>query len=124
VAFDNSGSVGGISKYDGTTGNLIDANFVPLGSGGVGFIDGITFGPDGDLYVTDMQNNRVLRYSGSTGTFSDVFIDPSTGLRLPSGLLFVAAPIPEPATLALVLVASILAGACKGLQAGSVTGSS
>jgi hypothetical protein len=46
VAFANGNDIGSIGKYDGTTGNLIDANFVPPGSGIGSYIDGIAFGPE------------------------------------------------------------------------------
>ena len=35
---------------------------------------GMTFGPDGNLYVADADNNRVLKFDGSTGVFQSVFV--------------------------------------------------
>ena len=32
-------------------------------------------GPDGNLYFTDYQGDRILRHDGTTGTFLDVFAD-------------------------------------------------
>src|SRR2546425_192547 len=40
-----------ILRYDGTTGNFVSA-FVSSGSGGLSRPQGITYGPDGNLYVS------------------------------------------------------------------------
>ncbi len=47
---------------------------------------GFTFGPDGDLYVTDRANNQILEYDGTTGSLIGVFA--SGGLAQPQGLAF------------------------------------
>ena len=48
---------------------------------------GITFGPDGELYVSDFASGSVLRFDGETGTFIDTFVAPGAGeLILPWGL--------------------------------------
>ena len=39
-----------VLRYNGTTGAFIDA-FVSSGSGGLDMPSGLTFGPDGNLYV-------------------------------------------------------------------------
>jgi len=69
------------------------------------------FGPDGNLYVsspgfTTTQPDMILRYSGTTGAFIDVF---ATGgpLNFPQYLAFapsVAAAVPEPGALTLLAV--------------------
>lgn len=63
---------GDVRRYrlDGT---LVDT-FIPGGSGGLGFPDGLAYGADGNLYVSDAGHAKVLRYNGSTGAFMDVFV--------------------------------------------------
>jgi hypothetical protein len=87
VAEDNLGRTRGeVLQYD-ADGNLL-GTFIPQGTAGVGFIDGIQFGPNGDLYVTDETNGRVLEFSGQDGSFVRVFVGRSGGLVIPAGLLF------------------------------------
>ena len=50
---------------------------VYAGNGGLGGAFGLTFGPDGNLYVTAQFFTAVpgvLRYNGTTGAFMDVFV--------------------------------------------------
>jgi len=78
-----------------TNGTLVDT-FVTPGSGGLfGPADGI-FGPDGNFYVSDIVVGQVLRYSGVTGAFLDVFVPAGSGglsaaeqLEFRGGLLYV-----------------------------------
>jgi hypothetical protein len=99
-----TGSPGNILKYSGVNGDFLGV-FVAAGSGGLDFPDGIAFGPDSHLYVTNMDlngsgPNNVLRFSGATGAFMDVFIAAgSGGLDGPGNLLFVAVPEPSTAVL-------------------------
>ncbi len=75
-----------ILRFDGSTGNFVDV-FV---SGGLGFVDGIIWGPDGNLYVTSNTSTQasVNRYDPS-GKLIDVFIAPGAGgLQFSAGLLF------------------------------------
>ena len=53
-------------------GTLV-GDFVSPGSGGLGDPQGITFGPDGNLYVASNASDNVLRFDGTTGDFIDVF---------------------------------------------------
>ncbi len=49
----------------------------------------LTFGPDGNLYVTSFSNGSVQEYNGATGAFIKNFITPGEGgLVNPTGLLF------------------------------------
>jgi sugar lactone lactonase YvrE len=88
-----SNAVGGkqdgqVLRYDGTTGAFINA-FVPAGSGGLSAGRGLAFGPDGNLYVTDLFNDRILRYDGITGASTGVFVPMgSGGLSGPRFLIF------------------------------------
>ena len=75
-------------RYDGATGAFLDV-FVAAGSGGLAAPIDLTFGPDGNLYVADIDTNEVLRYDGSTGAFLDVFVPAgSGGLDGPLTLIF------------------------------------
>jgi hypothetical protein len=84
-----------ILRYDGATGAFL-GEFVPSGSGGLDYPGALTFGPDGNLYVSVFalgEGDRVLRYQGpngrSPGAFIDAFVPPgSGGLIAPLGLLF------------------------------------
>src|SRR5262249_45934297 len=58
-----------VVRFDGTTGLLHD-EFVTRGSGGLKDVWGLTFGPDGDLYLANNSAPQsVLRYDGRTGAF-------------------------------------------------------
>jgi hypothetical protein len=84
---------GSPNPADGQTG----ATFVPVGSGGVRFIDGIGFGFDGNLYVTDIPNTspfmggQVLEYdiNDNSGAFVGTFVDAgSGGMAIAATVLF------------------------------------
>jgi hypothetical protein len=93
-----------VKRYDGRTGQFL-GEFVVSGSGGLDHAAGITFGPDGNLYVASggwgdnggiVGLAAVLRYEGPTspdqlppGTFLGTFVQPgSGGLNSPFALLF------------------------------------
>jgi outer membrane protein assembly factor BamB len=76
-----------ILRYS-ATGVFLGA-FVPAGSGGLNTPRGLTFGPDGNLYVASQVSNSVLRYNVQTGAFLDAFVSAgSGGLNAPGELLF------------------------------------
>lgn len=64
-------------------------DFVISGSGGLDDPTGLTFGPDGNLYVSSRNTDQVLRYNGVTGAFDQVFVIAGDGgLDRPRGLTF------------------------------------
>ena len=79
-----------IRRFDGQTGAFA-GDFVTTGSGGLLTANGMVFGPDGNLYVTDglaTSSSTVLRYDGDTGAFIDVFVTAGSG-----GLFFPHKPV-------------------------------
>ena len=86
---------GKVLRYDGATG-AFRGEFVATGSGGLVHPYGISFGPDGNLYVADgasLGRGPVLRFQGPSGETPGAFIDtfiPSGagGMRSPVGLIF------------------------------------
>ena len=73
------------------------STFVPSNSDGMQGPTGVTFGPDGNLYVASPAVTRasggiVRRFSGTTGAFIDEFVSPvpanNGGLNFPQGLVF------------------------------------
>lgn len=82
-------------RYDGTTGTPKPSN----NNAGADFTlfkqtpgdvhpSSIAFGPDRNLYVTDIDNFRVLRYNGQTGAFVDIFTPSNSRLNYAQALTF------------------------------------
>ena len=86
-----------ILKYDGVTGAFL-GNFVTSKAGGLADPVGLTFGPDGNLYVASEDgpetpgptrgNGQVLKFNGTTGAFISVFVPENSGGL--SGPMFLA----------------------------------
>ncbi len=75
TSFDNDS----VLKFNADTGASLGV-FVPSASGGLNGPTGLTFGPDGDLYVCSFTfNSSVLKYDGETGQFLGVFVSSGSG---------------------------------------------
>ncbi|MGP1371282.1 MAG: Vgb family protein [Almyronema sp.] len=83
-----------VLRFDEQTGAFL-GEFIPTGSGGLVSPDDLTFGPDGNLYVSSGNDNAtptvepsaILRFDGITGEFIDVFATSPT-LNRPYGNAF------------------------------------
>jgi len=74
-----------VLRFDGDTFALIDA-FVeddpmtaPDENGPLNGPASVLFGEDGNLYVSSFNNDRVLRYDGTTGAYIDQFVTANSG---------------------------------------------
>src|ERR1700722_7130576 len=59
-----------------------------FGSGGTVSGQGLTIGPDGNLYVADLVSRSVLRFNPSTGALIGTFVSPLAIGSLPYGITF------------------------------------
>lgn len=75
-----------ILRYDGASGEFVHT-FV-AGVNFTGFFT-LRFGPNGNLFVPDSNDDSVAEYDGATGEFVRTFVDPGAGgLDDPLGLVF------------------------------------
>ena len=81
--FVSSGDTDSVLAYDAVTGEF---QMTFASGGGLDEPEGVTFGPDGNFYVTS-RSDEVLRYDGRTGAFLNVFAS-GNGLVDPAGLAF------------------------------------
>jgi hypothetical protein len=75
------------TEGDARLGQSLGAFVSQSNNGGLNRSTGMTWGPDGNLYVGSGGTNQVLRFNGSTGAFLGTFID---GVDSPAfeGLIF------------------------------------
>ncbi len=90
-----------VLRYDGTTGEFLDAFVSVEDNGGLTLPRGLLFKPNGNLLVASLFTNQILEYDGKSGAFIGQFnhggtetaltLDRPWGLRLgPTGNVFVS----------------------------------
>lgn len=85
----NFGPIPLVEKFNGSTGAFIlNAASNTGGANDLKNPISVTFGADGDLYVTSLLTNEVLKYDPATGNFLGVFVPSTAGLNGPVGLVF------------------------------------
>jgi DNA-binding beta-propeller fold protein YncE len=93
VANYGTGGFGFINRFNGTTGALID-QFVAPGSGpplgGLAYPMGMTFGPNGNLFVADDNNGTIDEFDRTTGAFTAFVVagSPPSPLAGPESVAF------------------------------------
>lgn len=91
-----------VHRYDGLTGSDLGALYIP----GIQETSGLAFSPEGDLYVSDLQNPGIYHLDGQTWDLLRV-IDPGGTYTSGSWSLLV---IPEPSTISLLAMAMAMGG--------------
>jgi outer membrane protein assembly factor BamB len=86
---------GSVLRFDGTTG-AAEGAFTSGGS--LTSPVGVSFGPDGNLYVSNYLPSNVQRFDGTTGAFIDIF---ATSENLDEAAYFTFISVPEPTTVVL-----------------------
>ncbi|MDO8434664.1 MAG: hypothetical protein Q7S58_19885 [Candidatus Binatus sp.] len=77
-----------VLAFDAAAGAFL-GTFIPASSGGLHSAEGLTTGPDNNVYVASWSSSSVKRYDGRTGAFIDDFIAAgSGGLGNPDQVLF------------------------------------
>ncbi len=72
------GGGGGVFRFDGTTGAFID-EFIPRGADSINSVWGIAFDTNGDLYVAERDQARVVKFSGVDGSSLGDFVTAGDG---------------------------------------------
>jgi DNA-binding beta-propeller fold protein YncE len=76
-----------ILRFNAGTGAFVD-HFVSASAGSLRPVS-ITFGPDGDMYVSSFtQGGRIMRYDGSNGASKGIFFQNTRYLDEPATLIF------------------------------------
>lgn len=77
------GAAGSVLEFHGTTGGYV-GTLVVAGNGTDNgpreILQGLTFGPDGHLYIGDRMSASIRKFNGSSGTFMSVVADSMQGL--------------------------------------------
>src|SRR5205814_8626896 len=103
----SSADGGGIVRYNASTATFLDV-FISNGSPGFGSLSDLTFGPDGNLYVSNYAPPSVFRYS-SSGQLIGSFLQSTSmfqNAEFPLSIGF--APLPEPDIIACISLALLL----------------
>ena len=79
--------IAGALRFDPATGSFLGAFCSPTNFATPTGAYGLCFGPDGNLYVSDSGNKRVLRFNGTNGVLLNQFASGG-GLDNPVGLRF------------------------------------
>jgi NHL repeat len=74
-----------IARFDEVSGAFLGAFADGVVGVGLTFKDGGNFEPEGNLYISDERNGKVLRFNGQTGVFLGVF---AFGIDTPRFLIF------------------------------------
>jgi len=103
-----------VLRYNGTAGAIIDGFAWATGAcRGLSLPHGLTFGLNGNLFVSSFGSGDIFEHIGSTGACVTDFVPSGTGgLGCPTFLVFgeggTTSPAPKPASI--VLVASAVVG--------------
>jgi len=76
-------------RFSGVDGSPLGA-FVVAGASPLDGPRGLTFGPNGDLFVVDGGSDAVYEYNGSTGIYVRTFAGPDEHLNNPTTLVFLS----------------------------------
>ena len=82
-------SIDDASVIEGNEIYTFSDSFVSAATGDLDSPRGMTFGPDGNLYVSSYDSHKVTRHDGTTGAFIDEFVTAEAGgLQYPRDLEF------------------------------------